>query len=98
VLHTLRSCKSRVLLEMLTANRYSQPVSLGPVTIPAMPLDRAFFVKLNKDLPVLFEKFGLKVNPITDMGGGLDGIPAGFEQMMAGKISASKLVYKVADV
>jgi hypothetical protein len=40
----------------------------------------------------------LKVNPITDMGGGLDGIPAGFEQMMAGKISASKLVYKVADV
>jgi hypothetical protein len=68
------------------------------LTIPAKPLDRAFFVKLNQDLPVLFERFGLKVNPITDMDGGLEGIPAGFEKMKAGSVSASKLVYKVADV
>lgn len=76
-----------------------QPVPLGPdFTIPAAPLDRAFFAKLNKDLPVLIETFGLKVNPITDMEGGLEGIPAGFEKMKTGSISASKLVYKVAEV
>jgi hypothetical protein len=75
-----------------------QPVPLGPeFTIPAAPSDRAFFAKLNKDLPVLFERFGLKVNPITDVDGGLEGIPAGFEKMKAG-ISGSKLVYKVASV
>jgi threonine dehydrogenase-like Zn-dependent dehydrogenase len=76
-----------------------QPVPLGPnFTVPASPEDRAFYVKLNKDLPVFFEKFGLKPNPITDMPGGLEGIQAGFEVMKSGKVSASKLVYKVADV
>lgn len=88
------------LVELFIANPYSsQPVPLGPnFTVPANPLDRAFFAKLNKDIPVLFEKFGLKVNPITDMDGGLEGIPAGFEKMKAGSVSASKLVYKVAEV
>ena len=65
--------------------------------MPANPRDRAYFVKLNKDIPLLFEQFGLQVNPITDMDGGLDGIPAGFERMREGKVSASKLVYKLAD-
>ena len=78
---------------------FMQPVPLGPdITAPANPRDRAFFVKLNQHIPVLFGNFGLKVNPITDMEGGLDGIPAGFELMKDGKVSASKLVYKVADV
>jgi hypothetical protein len=66
--------------------------------VPASPTDRAFYVKLNKDLPAFFEKLGLKPNPITDMPGGLDGIPDGFELMKSGKVSASKLVYKVAGV
>lgn len=76
-----------------------QPVPLGPnFTVPASPSDRAFYVKLNKDLPVFLEKFGLKPNPITDMPGGLAGIPDGFELMKSGKVSASKLVYRIADI
>lgn len=76
-----------------------QPVPLGPnFTIPASPSDRAFYVKLNKDLPVFFEKFGLKPNPITDVPGGLDDIQDGMELLKSGKVSASKLVHKVADV
>ncbi|GHJ87429.1 hypothetical protein NliqN6_3831 [Naganishia liquefaciens] len=97
---TQLAAKSRVKLNRVMAfTLFGLPVPLGlDITVPANPRDRAFFVKLNQHIPVLFRNFGLKVNPITDMEGGLDGIPAGFELMKDGKVSASKLVYKVADV
>ena len=66
--------------------------------IPAVPSDREFYVKLCKDTPRFVGEFGIRPNPITDRDGGLDGILDGFELMKNGKVSASKLVYKVASV
>ncbi|KAI5451117.1 Zinc-binding oxidoreductase alcohol dehydrogenase [Naganishia albida] len=67
-------------------------------TVPAVPSDREFYVKLNKDTPDFVQKYNIKPNPITDMDGGINGILEGFEVMKSGKVSASKLVYKIADV
>ncbi|KAJ9094128.1 hypothetical protein QFC19_008080 [Naganishia cerealis] len=79
---------------------FGNPVTLGPgFTVPASPSDRAFYAKLNHDIPTLIEKFGLKPNPITDMQNGLQGIvDEGFGLMQSGKVSATKLVYRVSEV
>jgi hypothetical protein len=63
-----------------------------------VPSDREFYAKLNKDYPRFISEFGLRPNPITDMEGGLERINDGFELMKSGKVSATKLVYKVAHV
>ncbi|KAA1476154.1 GroES-like protein [Dentipellis sp. KUC8613] len=44
-----------------------------------------------------FKEGRLKPNPVTVRPGGLSGIPAGLEFMKAGKVSGTKLVYRVAD-
>ncbi|KAJ9105049.1 hypothetical protein QFC19_003681 [Naganishia cerealis] len=67
-------------------------------TIPEVPSDREFYVKLCKDTPDFIQKYHIRPNPITDMEGGLEGILYGFEHMKEGKVSASKLVYKIAEV
>jgi threonine dehydrogenase-like Zn-dependent dehydrogenase len=68
------------------------------ITIEGIPSDREFYAKLSKDTPAFIEEYGIRPNPITDMPGGLGGLLKGFEFMASGKVSASKLVYKVADV
>ncbi|KAJ9122536.1 hypothetical protein QFC22_001965 [Naganishia vaughanmartiniae] len=73
-------------------------LTLFGFTVPANPDDRAFYVKLNKDIPTLIGKFGLKPNPITDMANGLQGLNDGFAMLQSGKVSATKLVYKVSDI
>ncbi|GHJ90106.1 hypothetical protein NliqN6_6508 [Naganishia liquefaciens] len=68
------------------------------ITVEGIPSDREFYAKLSKDTPTFIEEYGIRPNPIKDMHGGLKGIFEGFELMKQGKVSASKLVYKVADV
>ncbi|KAJ9098663.1 hypothetical protein QFC21_004311 [Naganishia friedmannii] len=84
---------------LMALTLFGNAVRLGPgFTVPANPDDRAFYVKLNKDMPTLIEKFGLKPNPITDMANGLHGLNDGFAMLQSGKVSATKLVYKVSDI
>jgi NADPH:quinone reductase-like Zn-dependent oxidoreductase len=71
---------------------------VGDITVEGVPEDREFYAKLSKDTPTFIEEYGIRPNPIIDMGGGLPGIFKGFELMKSGKVSASKLVYKVSDV
>jgi len=66
-------------------------------TVPAIPSDREFYVKLNKDTPDFVQQYNIRPNPITDMDGGLDGLTQGFELLKSGKVSASKLVYKISE-
>jgi hypothetical protein len=66
--------------------------------VPAVPSDREFYVKLCKDTPRFVSEFGIRPNPITDRDGGINGILDGFELMKSGKVSATKLVYKIASV
>ncbi|KAJ9094733.1 hypothetical protein QFC21_005891 [Naganishia friedmannii] len=66
-------------------------------TVPAIPSDREFYVKLCKDTPDFIQKYNIRPNPIKDMNGGLEHILEGFEFMKSGKVSASKLVYKIAN-
>ncbi|KAL7420011.1 hypothetical protein Q5752_004975 [Cryptotrichosporon argae] len=57
--------------------------------------DRAFHVELCKHTPEYFAKHGLRAPPVK-IRGGLEDIPAGFEEMKAGKVSGTRLVYKIA--
>ncbi|KAJ9115877.1 hypothetical protein QFC22_005019 [Naganishia vaughanmartiniae] len=68
------------------------------ITIEGIPADKEFYAKLSKDTPAFIEEYGIRPNPITDMPGGLGGLLKGFDYMASGKVSASKLVYKVQDV
>ncbi|KAJ9108603.1 hypothetical protein QFC19_002320 [Naganishia cerealis] len=69
------------------------------LTIEGVPADREFYAKLCKDTPAFIEEYNVRPNPITDMEGGLKGIlEKGFNLMQAGKVSASKLVFKIQDV
>jgi hypothetical protein len=67
-------------------------------TLSAVPSDRGFYAKLNEDYPRFIAECGLRPNPITDMEGGLVRINDGFELMKFGKVSATKLVYRIADI
>jgi hypothetical protein len=65
------------------------------------PLNRALLGRNQpqyKDYPRFISELGLRPNPITDMEGGLERINDGFELMKSGKVSATKLVYKIADI
>jgi hypothetical protein len=68
------------------------------IVVEGIPADREFYAKLSKDTPTFIEEYGIRPNPIKDMAGGLKGILEGFALMKSGAVSASKLVYKVADV
>ncbi|KAJ9113722.1 hypothetical protein QFC20_001745 [Naganishia adeliensis] len=53
----LASEKNVDMERVMAFTLFGHPVPLGPnFTVPASPEDRAFYVKLNKDLPVFFEK------------------------------------------
>jgi hypothetical protein len=61
-------------------------------------LDRESYAKVNNDYPRFISEFGLRPNPIMDMEGGVERINDGFELTRFGKVSATKLVYKIADI
>lgn len=59
------------------------------------PEDKAMWVKYLAMLPELLSSKKIRANRIKDVDGGLDGMLKGFEDHMAGKVSAEKLVYKI---
>lgn len=60
------------------------------------PEDKAQWVKYLGMLPELLTKKDIKPNRVKYMEGGLDGIMQGFEDQIAGKVSAEKLAYKIS--
>jgi hypothetical protein len=62
--------------------------------LPAIPQHKEFYQNLLKQVPDFVTKYGIKPNPITDRGS-LDDVLSGFKEMMDGKVSATKLVYKI---
>ncbi|WOO80855.1 Protein TOXD [Vanrija pseudolonga] len=63
--------------------------------LPAVKEDLEFHREAVSKTAALVENFGLKAPPVT-IRGGLEDIPAGFQEMQEGKVSAKRLVYKVA--
>ncbi|KAK2616927.1 hypothetical protein QQS21_000015 [Conoideocrella luteorostrata] len=59
------------------------------------PQDKAFWEKYLDQLPGLLENGTIKPNPVKELGG-LDDILDGFKYQKEGKLSAEKLVYKIA--
>ena len=69
---------------------------IGEWDSPAQPEDRKQVRDWLAGPWVQMVKDGLiKPNPVKVLPGGLEGIPAGFEYMKAGKNSAEKLVFKL---
>ena len=65
-------------------------------SFPAMPEDQALIRDwLTGPGEQLLKEGRIKPNPVKVLPGGLEGIPAGFEYMKAGKNSAEKLVFKL---
>lgn len=61
----------------------------------ATPQDKAFWEKYLSQLPGWLEKGSIKPNRVKELGG-LDDILSGFKLQEEGKVSAEKLVYKIA--
>ncbi|KAM0815706.1 putative Enoyl reductase (ER) domain-containing protein [Seiridium cardinale] len=59
------------------------------------PQDKAFWEKYLSQLPEFLEKGTIKPNRVKELGG-LDSILEGFKYQAEGKLSAEKLVYKIA--
>lgn len=59
------------------------------------PEDKAFWEKYLSQLPQWLEKGVIKPNRVKELGG-LEAIQEGFDLHQAGKVSAEKLVYKIA--
>jgi len=64
-------------------------------TLPVVPGDREWFADFHKRAAGLISDNNIKPNPVTEQGT-LDDITKGFELQKSGKVSASKLVYKIA--
>lgn len=62
--------------------------------MPALPEERAWFAEIVAKTPAYISEFGFRAPPIT-LRSGLDKIPEGFAEMREGKVSATRLVYKV---
>ncbi|KAH8099845.1 GroES-like protein [Cristinia sonorae] len=64
-------------------------------TMPAFPEDNKHMVNFVKKLPELVKSGALLPNPLKYFDGGLSGINAGFDYMIAGKNSAEKIVFRI---
>jgi len=62
--------------------------------LPALPEEREWFKQLIAKTPEFISVLGIKPAPY-EVKGGLEDIPAGFDLMKDGKVSAQRLVYKV---
>lgn len=65
------------------------------MSYPAKPDEHAFGVEAVQHTAEMITKFGIKANPVK-LRGGLEAVLDGFDDMRQGKISAQKLVYKIA--
>jgi len=81
----------------LVYTAFGRPFKMG-IEFPASPEDRAGMAKwLGGPATELVSSGQLKANPLRRCPGGLEKISEGFAYMEAGKVSAEKLVYSVAD-
>ncbi|KAH8103402.1 GroES-like protein [Cristinia sonorae] len=62
---------------------------------PPQPEDKEHMAHFLRKFPELVKSGNLKPNPTRLVKGGLEGIPEGFEYMIAGKVSGEKIVYEV---
>lgn len=62
--------------------------------LPAIKADREFMVEACKKTPDYIENFGIRPPPTT-VRQGLDKVVEGLNEMREGKISATRLVYKI---
>ncbi|KAL1411665.1 hypothetical protein Q8F55_002630 [Vanrija albida] len=69
------------------------PRAAPPVTVPVIPGDREFYAGALKRYPDLLAR-GIRPPPVV-LRGGLDDVPAGFEDMKNGKVSGERYVYKL---
>lgn len=75
---------------------WDKPYEFLGVNIPAMPRDLETAKAVYRALSHWLERGTFKAGPVTLGSGGLHGIPEGIALVKAGKISASKLVYRIA--
>ncbi|WRT67069.1 uncharacterized protein IL334_004035 [Kwoniella shivajii] len=72
------------------------PRAEKPTMIPGSSDDRKFGEEWYAKTAEMIAKFNIKPNPISLRKGGLNDVSAGFQEMKEGKVSGTKIVYKVA--
>jgi len=92
---SLRSDASFIHTLLYTA--FGRPFPLGDRTIPGLPQDKIQVSNFLIDkFSSLVKEGKLKPMPVKLREGGLDGINDGLDYMVAGKVSAEKLVYRIS--
>jgi hypothetical protein len=66
------------------------------INFPAMPDDRAHMAEFLQKVPGLISAGLVKPNPTKLLDGGLDAVSGGLDLVRDGKVSAQKVVYRIA--
>jgi NADPH:quinone reductase-like Zn-dependent oxidoreductase len=74
---------------------FGEDFTFGPRAIPAKPEDREFAELISGIVEKMLAEGKLKVHPPEVCSGGLEGVLGGLQRMREGKVSGTKLVYKI---